>query len=437
MSQICPSRLQLIRNFLVSNPEAGERTVSKALNLPRSSTGRALRFIRSGVSMASVAAASPVPKEGQQVEFSEKKGEATLTSKRVLTLADLIEHTKVDLKVWSVERFVSNKFEQASKDDLDRVTVTPLFQVKAFFVRRAEAELSEEFVRASVEKALAGIRPPKASFRGQKIEVADPHMLEISIPDIHIGKLVWGPETGGASYDSKIATRLALDAAENLWSKACVFPISRILLPLGSDLFHTDTINNTTTAGTAVDSDSRWQKSFRMGVELAIELIEFSRSKTPDGVDVLMIPGNHDFTRTAYLGLVLEMMYRNCPDVRINNSPNPRKYFRFGTTLLGFTHGDKEKHDRLPLIMAGEKPTEWAETTHREIHLGHLHSMRETRYVAGNEHGHVRVRILPSLCATDSWHHSSGFVGSQRAAEAYIWAFKAGYVGHLSYTVPK
>jgi hypothetical protein len=311
-----------------------------------------------------------------------------------------------------------------------------MHEIKAWFKRRAFA-VDEAFIRGVVKSAVDGIVNRKPKKPALKLAVADPHMLEISIPDIHIGKLVWGPETGGASYDSKIATQLALDAAANLWSKASVFPISRILLPLGSDLFHTDTINNTTTAGTAVDSDSRWQKSFRMGVELAIELIEFSRSKTPDGVDVLMIPGNHDFTRTAYLGLVLEMMYRNCPDVRINNSPNPRKYFRFGTTLLGFTHGDKEKHDRLPLIMAGERAKDWSETTHKEIHLGHLHSMRETRYVAGNEHGPVRVRILPSLCATDQWHNSSGFVGALRAAEAYVWSYGTGYVGHLSYSVPK
>lgn len=432
---ICSKRLAAISKFLSANPTAGRVTISKATGIPPAAVGRALRSMQTSP-VGGVSARSEVPREGKQVDFNEKGGEASMVSKRVVTLDDLIKHTQVDMKVWEIDRHLAHAYPVASKDSNGKVAATQMHEIKAWFKRRAFA-VDEAFIRGVVKSAVDGIVGRKPKKPTSKLAVDDPHMLEISIPDIHIGKLVWGPETGGASYDSKIATRLALDAAANLWSKACVFPISRILLPLGSDLFHTDTINNTTTAGTAVDSDSRWQKSFRMGVELAIELIEFSRSKTPDGVDVLMIPGNHDFTRTAYLGLVLEMMYRNCPDVRINNSPNPRKYFRFGTTLLGFTHGDKEKHDRLPLILAGENPVDWAQTTHREIHVGHLHSMRETRYVAGNEHGHVRVRILPSLCATDQWHNSSGFVGALRAAEAYVWSYGTGYVGHLSYSVPK
>lgn len=432
---ICSKRLAAISKFLSANPTAGRVTISKATGIPPAAVGRALRSLQTSP-VGGVSARSEVPREGKQVDFNETGGEASMVSKRVLTLQDLIEHTQVDMKVWEVERFVSNKYEVASKDDKGKVTVSPLYQLKAFFKRRTFV-VDELFIRNLVKDAVYGIVDNKIKRPASKLAVDDPHVLEISLPDIHIGKLVWGTETDGPSYDSKLATAQAMDAAKELWARASVFPVSRILLPLGSDLFHTDNMNNTTTAGTAVDSDSRWQKSFRMGVELAIQLIEFSRGKTPDGVDVLMIPGNHDFTRTAYLGLVLEMMYRNCPDVRIDNSPNPRKYFRFGTTLLGFTHGDKEKHDRLPLIMAGERAKDWSETTHREIHLGHLHSMRETRYVAGNEHGHVRVRILPSLCANDAWHHMSGYVGSQRAAEAYLWSFKRGYVGHLSYTVPK
>jgi hypothetical protein len=137
------------------------------------------------------------------------------------------------------------------------------------------------------------------------------------------------------------------------------------------------------------------------------------------------------------MGSVLAAMYRNSPDVRIDNSPNVRKYFRYGTTLLGFTHGDKEKAESLPLVMAGERPDDWAATTYREWHLGHRHHMKETRYVAGNEFSFVRVRILSALTSTDAYHHNHGYVGSQQAAEVFLWAYKTGYRGHLSYTVPK
>jgi hypothetical protein len=263
--------------------------------------------------------------------------------------------------------------------------------------------------------------------------VDDPHLLEVSLPDIHVGKLTWAPEVG-KSYDLKIAPTLAMQAAHNLWSKASVFPIQRILLPLGNDYFNVNNAAGTTAGGTPQDEDGRWKRSFRVGCKLAVELIEFFRGKAADGIDVMIVPGNHDPERIYYLGMYLEGVYGGTTDVRVNNGEKSRKFFRYGTTLLGFTHGHGEKHDKLPLIMAGEASRDWAETTHHEWHLGHLHHSRETRYHTGQEFGPVRVRILPSLCPADEWHFSSGYVGSQRAAEAYLWSYKNGYTGHLSYS---
>ena len=107
---------------------------------------------------------------------------------------------------------------------------------------------------------------------------------------------------------------------------------------------------------------------------------------------------------------------------------------QWGTVLLGFAHGDRIKHDKLPLLMAGEAPQLWAATTHREWHLGHLHHKRETQFHAGIEHGPVRVRILPSLTTADDFHYTNGYVGALRAAESYLWSKRRGYVGHLSWS---
>jgi hypothetical protein len=423
-------QLDLINEYLRVSPLAGRRRISKDLNLPEGTVGRALRRLREGDSNS-----GPEKEEGSKYNFKETSGEAEITSSKVVTLNDLIAHGEVNLKIWEVERFTSNKSETVVRDPSGTSNIIPRYQIKAFFKRRRSSDLTPERLRELVKSAVVGALAVKVCPRPCKLAVDDPHMLEVSLPDIHVGKLVWGAENGGKPYDSKIALELAITAATNLWNKAGFFAIDRVLLPLGSDLWNTDNSTNTTTAGTPQDSDSRWQKVFSAGVELAIALIEMHRGKTPGGVDVLMIPGNHDGTRTFYAGVVLEERYRNCPDVRINNSPNPRKYFRFGTNLLGFTHGDKEKHDKLPMLLATECPKDWFETTHREFHVGHLHQMRETRYVAGIEHGAVRVRILPSLSGCDAWHHSSGYVGSRRAAEAYVWSFKNGYVGHFSHSV--
>ncbi len=102
---------------------------------------------------------------------------------------------------------------------------------------------------------------------------------------------------------------------------------------------------------------------------------------------------------------------------------------------MGFTHGSDEKHADLPTIMAGEVPRHWADTTHREWHLGHLHKRKETRFNAGDTYGAVTVRVLPSMTGTDAWHYQKGYVKGCRAAEAYLWSYTEGYKAHFSNNV--
>jgi hypothetical protein len=150
---------------------------------------------------------------------------------------------------------------------------------------------------------------------------------------------------------------------------------------------------------------------------------------------VIVVPGNHDRNNALKLGLVLKAHYRMAENVTVNCGPDLRKYVRYGVNLLGFTHGNEEKHSDLPLTMAQEKPTEWATALHKEWHLGHLHKRKETKYTAGDTHQGVVVRILPSLSGTDAWHHMKGYVKGQRAAEAYLWSFDNGYAAHFSSNV--
>ncbi len=98
--------------------------------------------------------------------------------------------------------------------------------------------------------------------------------------------------------------------------------------------------------------------------------------------------------------------------------------------MLMFTHGDKGKQENYPLLMATEMPEMFGATVHREVHVGHLHQLR-VRELMG-----VRVRVIPSLSAADSWHSDMQFVGNKRAAEAFVWCPKEGLVAQATYTVP-
>jgi hypothetical protein len=258
------------------------------------------------------------------------------------------------------------------------------------------------------------------------------HLLEISPVDLHVGKYAWGEEAG-EDYDITIAEKVFTDAINDILHRASVYPLEKIVLVVGNDLLQTDNLAGTTTAGTYVDTDSRYIKSFRRA--RAINSWAIHRCAEVAPVDVQIVPGNHDSLTAFHIGEVLEAEFEADPRVQISNSARRRKYLKYGVTLLGWTHGNEEKHQDLPLIMAQECPKEWGETLHREWHIGHLHKMKETRFTAGDSFNGVRVRILPSLCAPDAWHYTRGFVKERRACEAYLWNRKSGYAGHFSSNV--
>lgn len=255
------------------------------------------------------------------------------------------------------------------------------------------------------------------------------HLLEIAPVDLHVGKLSWGEETGH-DYDIRIAEQVFTDAIDEILERARRDPLEQIILVVGNDLLQSDNLAGTTTAGTYVDTDTRYIKAFRRAVAINRWAIRRCAGVAP--VVVKIIPGNHDRLTAFHVGDVLSAAFESDPSVTIDNSPKLRKYHRYGASLLGWTHGSEEKPTDLPLIMAQEEPKAWSETTHREWHVGHLHRSKETRYTAGDSFNGVRVRILPSLCGPDAWHYMRGFVHERRACEAYIWNRTHGYSGHYS-----
>ena len=141
-------------------------------------------------------------------------------------------------------------------------------------------------------------------------------------------------------------------------------------------------------------------------------------------VDVIIVNGNHDEERMFYIGDVLKAYYSENPSVSVNNNGEYRKYYQYGTNMLMWTHGDKEKHSELPLIMATEQPKMFAATKFREIHCGHFHKEMMQEYRG------IKVRFLPSLCPSDNWHKMMGYE-SLRAGQALIWDKTKGFQGLL------
>lgn len=357
---------------------------------------------------------------------------------RIKTLDQLIVACEVDTSTWECYRFTASKCEMAgfpratgsNKDGWERAStkpiVTPLFNVKAWFKKKiavvdARAEIAS--LREDA-KRVAPVRFPLPH------ECAGNTMLELSIPDLHLGKLAWAKETGWEDYDSGIARKCFEDAVRVLLDRTSSHALSEIVLVLGNDLLNSDNREHTTTHGTPQTStDTRYQKTFRDARRMATAAIEMCCELAP--VRVVLVPGNHDQLSVWHLGDSLECLFANSPDVVIDNSPTLRKYYQFGATGLMWTHGDKGKHSGLPLLFARERPDIWGATRFQEIHLGHLHQTRV------QELNGVRVRILPSLCAADEWHSEMGFVGAVRGAEAFVWDIEEGLIGTANYSVPE
>jgi len=368
-------------------------------------------------------------RSGQAVEGMAVEGErATLTRtvyEPITTLADLVRVCEIDTDEWEIVSWKANKWEAAAKDDRTGSLVTrPLFQVSATMRRRSGVVTARAALAALVADAKKAC--PRRPAPKRTIPQGE-HMLEISIPDLHIGKLAWSEETLGANYDHKIAAGLYRDALDTLIARTAAFRFSRVVLPVGNDFFHSDTMAGTTTKGTPLDNDSRFQKTYVVGRRLLVEAVERLRQIAP--VTVVVVPGNHDTLSTFCVGDSLECWYHNTPDVTVLNAPSPRKYLQHGKVMLLFTHGDKGKKDNLPLLMATEQPEMFGATVHREAHVGHTHQL-EVRELMG-----VRVRVTSSLSAPDAWHSENHFVGNKRSAEALVWHPHEGLVSLATYTV--
>lgn len=352
---------------------------------------------------------------------------------KALSEQEMLALFQVDTTRWEPNKLSHNIWEQGAKGPDGELLTQPLCQT-TLTLKRIEGA---EGLVALGREILSDVRdaaPPKGPF--VLVKVKGTYCQEIDPMDLHLGKLGWKPETESSDYDITIAMRDAQAAADDLFAKTAAFDLAEVVIPFGNDEQHTDNARSETTSGTRVDSDSRFHKMFREAVRWRIWLIRRSLQRAPL-VHALTVPGNHDFLGAFTVGEVVRAYFTNEPRVRFDNEPPTRKYHRFGNTLLGYTHGSEEKHTDLPLIMATERPHDWAETVFHEWRLGHLHTKRMTRFLAIQSHGGVGLRVIQSLSGTDAWHAKKGYIGNRRAMESFIHHIEEGEVGAFISRLPQ
>ena len=381
-------------------------------------------------------------RETKDVEFGDDFINIVCASRRMMSKEDIIDEFGIDLNEWKIDRYRIKTSEGYRKDrsvkwkvqdgkvlegdvnDTGRMLVVPLYHLEVKLVRRTE-EIRGRMVAADFIADAKKHAPKYATVKYKKTRGL---WYEVDMPDVHLGKETWAEESG-EEYNIQITRKVVTETLNKLLSFVSVYGVERILLPMGNDFFNVDNQFNTTTHGTPQQEDTRWGKTFREGKRLAVEMIDRCAAVAP--VDVMMIAGNHDEARTFYLGEILEAQYCRAKHVSVDNRAMKRKYVHFGRNLIGFTHGYWEKVARLPSIMPIEQPQWWAESAHREWHLGDKHHKKDLLQRTEDVDG-VTIRLLRSLSATDTWHFDKGYVGGVRSAEGFLWDKGEGLIAQFT-----
>jgi len=222
--------------------------------------------------------------------------------------------------------------------------------------------------------------------------------------DPHVGMFAWAKETGN-DFDTTIAERDLVTAVDHLVEIAP--PAREALIVNLGDFFHGDNSENRTArSGHSLDIDTRYSKVLAVGIRIMRRIVDRALAKH-ERVKVITEIGNHDDNSALMLALCLSSYYEREPRVEIDTSPAKFHWHRFGANLIGVTHGDTCKADKLPGVMAVDRAQDWGETEHRVWYTGHVH------HDSAKDFPGVTVETFRTLAPADAWHRGQGYRSGQ------------------------
>lgn len=290
-----------------------------------------------------------------------------------------------------------------------------LYAVK-FKLRPRAKELSiDEAVEISKQVFGKEIKPLRLN-KSKAIKGNEDLMIECPAIELHLGKLAHHLETG-ENYDYKIARERFEAIIRELVAYKETTNADKLLLSIGNDFFNSDTPTNTTTLGTQMQNDIRWQKMWLVGLEMYLEAIHTLRDNFSE-ININLVSGNHDTMSSFYLYFALDQAFKNDNVVKFSPEYKKLQVYEFGKCGIFTHHGDFKGQNYKKLIqsVAYEYPEIWGRTEHRELHLGHLH----TELVVDEQSGLI-VRRIGSPSGTDAWHYENRFIGSRKVHQFFLW----------------
>lgn len=261
------------------------------------------------------------------------------------------------------------------------------------WVKTKQGELDFDQLIATLNTAFGEVKS-RPAIPAPRASAAD-QLAVYPLVDWHVGLMAWARETG-ENYDLDIA-RSTIMPVQKALIEATPPAAEAVVLGMG-DLLHFDGfVAETPASKHPLDADGRYPKVLETAVDMVEETIELvlARHKT---VTVRILRGNHDPVSAVAVGMALRRVFRSNKRVTVDVDQSYHWWFRRGKVFLGASHGDKAKMRDLPMLMAHDRPEDWAASSYRKIFSGHIH--HESRI----EEGGVIVESLRTPVAKDAYH---------------------------------
>ena len=260
------------------------------------------------------------------------------------------------------------------------------------------------------------------------VEKSQKYTCLFGLTDLHIGK------RGVDGFNSQVASQRALQTIQDgkeialaQWGTPDYW-----IVTCGSDMIHVDNYRCTTEKGTLMDVDTDPATMMSIAYATMERIVLMLRKSAP--VKVVAMTGNHDRLLSAVLGMMLKARFNEDTHTEVIDGSEGTAYIRYGNSLLGFTHGDSIKPDKLANIMAGERAKDWGECTGNwEWFTGHRHGL----HLDIKESNGCRVWTMPSLSGTDRWHKLMGYSLNRKQNAMFKIMPKSGVVALELVTVTK
>lgn len=268
-----------------------------------------------------------------------------------------------------------------------------------------------EFVEQLCEplKGLAPLTPPP-KFANEKLLSVYP------IGDEHHGMYAEAEQTGD-DYNTEISSQLLTSHVDWLATSA---PNSGTALLLDVGDFHHANCSNMETPQSRhrMHTTASYGKIMHSGA-MAFVVCTKRLLEKHEKVIVWIMPGNHNPDAAFATALALSFYFHNEPRVEVDIGNSAFKYLRFGVNLIGSHHGDGVKGPNLPLVMAVDRPEDWAASEYRVWHCGHIH------HKTIKEEPGCDVETHRTLAPSNDWDHKKGY-RSKREMQRIDYHFDLG-----------